>query len=294
MLMKVYSITGTAFLLTLLIASAVPACGGTIAAPDFGTALSYGLLAGTISNTGASAVVGNIGAMTSIAGFPPGTATGSVMVGGPLVTQAFDDFVTAYNYAFSDSDTPPTQTVPGGLTESQTFIGNNVYSFSSADVTSTAGDVLTFDAQGNSSAVFILKDINALTVDAPVTFDLTGGALASNIYWIVGTTATINPTGVPVVWDGSILAGTGFTMSAGPGGSGVLAGTINGCVFVETGAATTAGETDINGCNAGTSASTGSTPEPGSAGLAAIGCLLGGVWLRRRRTSLLLPRVLSR
>src|ERR1700679_325861 len=154
MLMKFYSITRTAFLLPMLMVSAVPAPGGAVVAPDLGTAISFGLLGGTISNTGTSVVVGNIGAMTSITGIPPGSATGSVMVGGPFVTEAFDDFVTAYNYAFSDSDTPPTQTVTGGLAESQTFVGNNVYSFSSADVTSTAGDVLTFDAQGNSSEIF--------------------------------------------------------------------------------------------------------------------------------------------
>lgn len=280
--MKVSRLTGTAIFLTVFVMSALQAHGGAVVAPDLGTAISFGLLGGTISNTGASVVVGNIGAMTSITGIPPGTATGSVMVAGPFVTQAFDDFVTAYNYAFSDTDTPSTQTVSGGLTESQTFIGNNVYSFSSADVTSTAGDILTFDAQGDSSDIFILKDINALTIDAPVTFDLTGGALASNIYWIIGTTATINPTGTPVVWDGSILAGTSFTMSAATGGSGVLAGTINGCVYAETGTATAAGETDINGCNIGISGS-GSTPEPGSAGLAVIGCLLGASFLRWRR-----------
>jgi hypothetical protein len=274
--------------------SSAPAHGGTIVAPDLGTAVSYGLLAGTISNTATSLVVGNVGATTSITGFPPGIATGSVMLDGPLVTTAFDDFVTAYNYAFSDSETPSTQTVNGGLTENQTFIGNNVYSFSGADVTSTAGDVLTFDAQGNSSDIFILKDINALTIGAPITFDLTGGALASNIYWIVGTTTTINPTAVPGVWDGSILAGTGFTMSAATGGSGVLAGTIDGCVFAE-GTATAAGETDISGCNSGGSSAANtpaastpaaSTPEPGCAGLAAIGCfLLGAVFLWRRRTA---------
>jgi MYXO-CTERM domain-containing protein len=282
--MKFHSITGPTFLLTMFVISAAPAPGGTVPAPDLATAISFGLLGGTISNTGTSIVIGNVGAMTSITGFPPGTATGSVTVAGPVVTQAFDDFVTAYNYAFSDSNTPPSETVSGGLTVSQTFIGNNVYSFSSADVTSTAGDILTFDAQGNSNDIFILKDINTLTIDGPITFDLTGGALANNIYWIIGTTATINPTGVPIIWDGSILAGTSFTMSAGTGGSGVLAGTINGCVFAESGTATDAGETNINGC----SASASNTPEPGSAGLAAISFLLGIAWLRRRRSAMTL------
>jgi hypothetical protein len=279
--MKLHSITGTTFFLTMLVVPAAPVFGGTVLAPNLGTAVSFGLLGGTISSTGTTLVDGNVGAMTSITGFPPGMATGSVTLAGPVVTQAFDDFVTAYNYAFSDANTPPSQTVTGGLTLSQTFIGNNVYSFSSADVTSTAGDILTFDAQGNSSDVFILKDINTLTIDAPITFNLIGGALAQNIYWIIGTSATINPNALPVVWDGSILAGTSFTTSAATGGSGDLAATIYGCVFAESGTATAAGQTDINGCSAASS----NAPEPGSAELAAIVCLLGAVWLRRQHSA---------
>src|SRR5579862_6264618 len=158
--------------LTTLAMSAVSAYAGPVAAPGLGTAIAFGLLGGTVSNTGLSAVNGNVGAMTSVTGFPPGTATGSVALAGPVVTAAFSDFVTAYNYAFSDSDTPPTKTVTGGLTVSQDFIGNNVYSFSSGTVTSTAGITLTFDAQGNSSDVFILKDIGSMTIDGPITFDL--------------------------------------------------------------------------------------------------------------------------
>jgi len=55
MLMKFQPITGTAFLLTLLVASATPA-------PDLATAISFGLLGGTISDTGTSVVICNVGA----------------------------------------------------------------------------------------------------------------------------------------------------------------------------------------------------------------------------------------
>ena len=57
----------------------------------------------------------------------------------------------------------------------------------------------------------------------------------------------------------------------------MLAGTINGCVFAGT-ANTLAGQTDVNGCS-GISA----IPEPRSAGLAALGCLLGAWYVRRCR-----------
>jgi hypothetical protein len=67
-------------------------------------------------------------------------------------------------------------------------------------------------------------------------------------------------------------------MSAATGGSGVLAGTINGCVFAVT-ANTLAGETNVNGC----SSTAASVPEPGSWELVSLGCLLGILALRKLR-----------
>jgi hypothetical protein len=158
-----------------------------------------------------------------------------------------------------------------------------VYAFPNlALTTSTAGITLTFDAENLSNQVFIMQFPGALTIDGPITFDLIGGALASNIYWIIGSVATpeaatISPSGLPITWDGNILAGT-FTMSANTGGSGVLAGIINGCVLTVN-ANTLAGETVVNGC-----AATGAiTPEPGSLGLVTLGGLLGALGLRKLR-----------
>ena len=237
------------------------------------------MLGGTISNTGTSVVIGNVGATITITGFPPGTATGTVYTApnGPssIVGEAYMDFVAAYDYAAGET---PTQSI-NGLDASQVFVGNTVYSSAPmTNVTSTAGITLTFNAQNNSSEVFLMQIPGALTIDGPITFALEGGALASNIYWIVGAAATISPSDVPVTFDGNILTQTSFTMSANTGGSGVLAGTIKGCVFAET-ANTLAGTTDINGCTGVASL----TPEPGAAGLAVLGFLVGGFRMRRRR-----------
>lgn len=262
------------FLFTLAALSAV---GSTITAPNLGTASTFGLLAGTVSNSGVSSVGGNVGAVNTVTGFPPGTATGTVFSSDiPQVSNAFNDFVSAYNFAISDSSTAPTQTLVTGLTANQSFTGNNVYSFSGQTLTSTAGITLTFDAQNNSSDVFIMKDINDMTILGPITFNLIDGAMAGNIYWIIGDTATISPSEVPITWDGSILAKTSFTMSANTGGSDVLAGTINGCVYAQNGTATLAGKTIINGCSA--SSIPPGVPEPGTLGLAALSCLAGLLW----------------
>jgi len=65
-----------------------------------------------------------------------------------------------------------------------------------------------------------------------MTFTLQNQAQANHIFWVVGTSSTISVgSSGPITFDGSILAGQAFTMSAASGGSGTLAGTINGCVF---------------------------------------------------------------
>src|ERR1035438_2995014 len=146
-------------MLTVLVV-AVPAFGGIVVAPNLGSAFSFGLLAGTISNTGTSVVTGDVGATITITGFPPGTAVGTVYTApnapGTTVGLAYTAFVNAYNPAYSDVSTPPTQT-ESGLAGPMTFLGNTVYNFSSIDVSSVAGATLTFDANNDSSEVFIIK-----------------------------------------------------------------------------------------------------------------------------------------
>jgi hypothetical protein len=256
-------------------AFAGPAVGATVFAPSLGNAGSFGMLGGTISNTGTSQVIGNVGAMTTITGFPPATATGTISL---PATAAYNDFLTAFSLANSNVSTPSTQTV-GGLTTSQTFLGNNVFQFSPTDVVSTTGVILTFDAQADANEVFIMRTTQDLIVNGTLTFSLINGAQASHIYWIVGRSATISPSGVPETFDGNILAGSNFTMSANTGGSGVLAGVVNGCVFA-TNANTLAGQTIIEGCGASTS----SVPEPDSSELVTLGGLLGVLALCKFRS----------
>jgi hypothetical protein len=265
----------------IVLASAASVLASTI---TLGTASSFGMLGGTISNTGTSVVNGEVGGTIGVTGFQPsgpGTATGGVLTGG-AVAGAYTDFENALTAASEDI---PTATV-AGLSANQTFLGTGVYAFPNIPLTtSTAAIMLTFDAQSDSSAVFIMQFPGALTIDGPITFNLIDGAQANNIYWIVGSVAspenvTINPTNVPLTWDGNILAGT-FTMSANTGGSGVLGGTINGCVLTVN-ANNLAGETVVNGC----SAAAASIPEPGSVGLFALGYLLVAlVGLRRFRSA---------
>jgi hypothetical protein len=269
--------------LVVAVAAVMPAFGGNVSL-DLGSASSFALLGSTISDTGVSVVLGNVGATTKITGFPPGTVAPGFTIytapnaPGTIVGIAYNDFETAYNTALALASAQP---VLSSLGLTQSFTGNNVYTFNN-DISTTTGTVLTFDAQYNSNEVFVIQIVGDFTVNGALEFDLIHGAQANNIFWIVKDAATISVgSTTPQIFDGSILAGTSFTMSAADreGGSGVLAGTINGCVFAET-ANTLAGLTDVNGCG-------GSVPEPGSSGLVSLGCLLGIflVW-RKLRVSL--------
>jgi len=251
------------------------ASGGPIV--SLGSAGSFGLLGGTISNTGASVVTGNVGATTTVTGFPPGIATGTVYPApsNPAVNQAYLDFESAFNSAAG-------LTSAGSFTTatSQTFLGNTVYA-SAGDISTITGTSLTFNALNNPNAVFIIQIPGAFTVNGAMTFTLENEAQASNIFWIVKNAATISVgSSGAILFDGNILTGSSFTMSAASGGSGVLAGTIDGCVFAET-ANTLAGMTNVGGC---ASSSANSVPEPGGAWLVGLGCMLGIAGWRRFRS----------
>jgi hypothetical protein len=270
----------------LAVVAVMPAFGSSIYFADLNDATSFGLLGGTISDTGVSVVTGNVGATTTVTGFPPGTVTAGSTVypaGDPIAMAAYGAIFNAGVFAEAEGLTPT-----GLFTTdtSQTFLGNTVYA-SSGDISSTTGTNLTFNAQNDPTEVFIIQIDGALTVNGAMTFTLLNGAQADNIFWIVGTDATISVgSSGPITFDGSILAGDTFTMSAATGGSGVLAGTINGCVFTEN-ANTLAGQTDVNGCAATTAGGTTGVPEPGTVPLLCVGlfALISYRWQSRRRAA---------
>src|ERR1035438_3801172 len=125
---------------------ALSAYAGTISV-NLGAADSFGLLGGTISNTGTSGVTGNVGATTKITGFGPGTgtATGTVypFPSDPTVETAYTAFENADTQAWSYASTAASF---AGLTTSQTFIGNTAY-LSTGDISTKTGINLTFRSE---------------------------------------------------------------------------------------------------------------------------------------------------
>ena len=172
----------------------IPTPGFATPIVNLATASSFGLLGGTISNTGTSVIQGNVGvkdAAGTITGFNPSGTTvgGSVMAPGTTAsTNAYIDFVNAFNAAKLLSSTQSYN----DLTMSRTFTGNNVYDFTMTNISTTTGINLTFDAQNNPNEVFVIRAAGAFTANGVLTFTLANQAQASNIYWIIGTDAVIS------------------------------------------------------------------------------------------------------
>lgn len=97
----------------------------------------------------------------------------------------------------------------GGLT-----LAPGVYKAASGSFLITGSD-LTLDAQGDADAVFVFQTASSLTVGgagAPRNIILAGGAQAKNVFWRVGTSATINAAGGGTMV-GKVLASAGVSFS---------------------------------------------------------------------------------
>ncbi|MGA2118243.1 MAG: ice-binding family protein, partial [Bryobacteraceae bacterium] len=191
-------------LTALLIAAPIPIALAQVA-PSLGTAQNFAVLGGsTVTNTGSTIVTGDLGVDpgTAITGFPPGTIVGGTTHAADAVAiQAQSDSLNAYNNLASQACSTTVSTDLGGLT-----LMPGVYCFSSsAQLTGQ----LTLDAEGDSSAVWVFQTGSTLITATGSEVLLTGGAQNCNVFWEIGSSATIG-TGSTFV--GNILALTSITL----------------------------------------------------------------------------------
>jgi hypothetical protein len=179
-------------------------------AQTLGTAESFGVLgSSTVTNTGPSIIFGNVGVSpgTAIVGFPPGiiVAPGTFHAADAVAAQARADVITAYN----DLQGRPSQFDLSGQNLGGLTLSPAVYSFtSSAQLTG----VLTLNGLNNPDAEFVFQIGSTLTTASNSMVLLINGANGDNVYWAVGSSATL---GTNTSFAGNILALTSITMNTG-------------------------------------------------------------------------------
>jgi hypothetical protein len=198
--------------------------GWAQSAPPLGSAQGFAVLgASTVTNAGPTVITGELGVSpgTAITGFPPGTVTGGTThAGDATATAAQAAAHTAYaNLVAQPCGTNLTGktlgTTPGAVT-----LSPGVYCFnSSAQLTGT----LTLDGSG----VYVFKTGTTLTTASKSSVVLAKGATAGNVFWQVGSSATL---GTNTAFVGSIFANISDTVTTGA--------SVTGRVFALTGAVT--------------------------------------------------------
>jgi uncharacterized repeat protein (TIGR01451 family) len=191
------------------------------------------LASSTVTNTGPTVVNGNVGLFpgTAVTGFPPGTLVGgAIHAADATAGTAQNDLTAAYNDAAGR--TAPTliavpdiggQTLPAGLYKTGAT--------PSVGITGT----LTLDGGGNANAVFIFQIASTLTTASGSQVVLINGANAANVFWQVGSSATLGTTSI---FYGTILAQVSVTVTTGAA--------LNGRALARTGAVTLDSNTMVN------------------------------------------------
>jgi len=184
---------------------------------DLGTAKDFGILAATaITNTGDTIIDKNIGLSpntnSSITGFfiidsGPGIVNGTIHSADLIAAQAQLDLKAAYNDAAGRSS--DVVIIPSGEL-GNLILTPGLYRSGISSFAISAGD-LTLNALGNPNAVFIFQmPSSSLTTTSGRTIFLVNEANSCNIFWQVGSSATI---GTDSVFKGNILALTSITLT---------------------------------------------------------------------------------
>ncbi|WP_022881992.1 signal peptidase I [Gryllotalpicola ginsengisoli] len=194
-----------------------------------GAMAGYGAIANT-SITDASFLL-HFSTIYGSAATTPGTTVSNVTVSGTTdknnaaATRAMAAATTARTAV---GQRPVTQTISPTL--SGTLTGG-VYASTTGAF--TLPGTVTLDAQGDSSARFVFRTTSTLAMSEGAKVVLTGGAKASNVWWIVGTSATL---GTNTTLFGAATAAVGNYLVNGA--ANVRGITLTGRVVSYTGAVT--------------------------------------------------------
>jgi hypothetical protein len=169
--------------------------------------------ASTVTSAGLTVLYGDLGLSpgTSITGFPPGIVNGNIDAGTPVAAQAQMDMARAYNHIVAlknptllPADIGGTTIVPG-LYDAPVSLG----------ITGT----VTLDGKNHANSYFVFQIPSTLTTSVNSNVTLTNKASACNIFWQVGSSATLDTASV---FNGTILAAASISVGTGSSVTGRL------------------------------------------------------------------------
>ncbi len=201
---------------------------------NLGAASTFAILATAGISGAGDQINGNVGLSPGSAqGIDPSEINGTVDVNDPAVIDAQADLLSAYNQVVSRSVNAIS--LPGNLGGLTLAPGLYVNGSSSGISGTGPQGILTLDGHGNANAVFIFKMASTLTTDPATSIVLSGGAQAKNIFWQVGSSATLGTTSV---FKGNIMAAVSITVNNGAVVTGRLfagsGGDASGAVTVQS------------------------------------------------------------
>ncbi|MCU1267868.1 MAG: Antifreeze protein [Acidobacteria bacterium] len=213
----------------LFAASSQPALAQSV--PPLGNAQSFAVLGGTaVTATGSAVISGNVGVSpgSAVTGFPPAVVqNGQIYSGvGSLAGPAQTSARNAYNNLKGQA-CPSSNNLTGkilGETPGFLTLSPGVYCF---DTSAQLNATLTLNDGGDPNAIFVFQIGTTLTTASSSQVLMSSGGRGNNVYWQVGTSATI---GTSTVFRGHIIADTSITLTT--------SASTTGRIFALDGAAT--------------------------------------------------------
>ena len=209
-----------------------PAASATTTPVTLGKAAPFAVLgASEVTNAGTSTITGTLGVYpnTSVTGTSSITMkTGTIHKATTVAKTAQAALSTAYTQAAAAPVTKSVTGVPLGTGTNKTLTAGVYKSTSTMHLTTT----LTLNGQNDPNSVFIFQAVSTLKSASSSKVVLTNGAQACNIFWQVGSSATLG--------SGSMFSGTVMALASVTVTSGV---TVTGRVMAKTAAVTLKSDT---------------------------------------------------
>ena len=189
---------------------------------NLGSAGGFAILAGqTITNTGTTVINGDVGiAPGSSFTQGPAVINGVIHINDAIAIQAKQDLTNAFNDA---KGRLPETIIPAELGGTTLIPGYYVSSSGSFNLTG----ILTLDAGNDPNALFVFETASTLVTATASNVNLINGASSSQIFWNIGSSATL---GISSHLEGTILAMESITLTTGA--------TINGSLLARNGSVT--------------------------------------------------------